>query len=184
MDAESIRDSLLQVSDQLDRQMGGSLLHVGNREFLFDHTSIDKTKYTSNRRAIYLPVIRNHLYDQFALFDFSNASVVQSQRDSTTVPSQALFMLNSELVQQAARELVKQTSSTGAGDRNRLEDMTLRLFGRRPTEQEFLEWDRTVTWVEEQDQTVESADQEARLERAWQLFAHALLSSNEFIYLR
>ena len=102
--AESIRDSLLFVGGDLNRRMGGSLLHVGNREFLFDHTSKDETSRVK-RRAIYLPVIRNHLYDQFAFFDFSMRCRPESAcRD--TVPSQALFMLNSDLVMEAAVALV------------------------------------------------------------------------------
>ncbi|MGE3806860.1 MAG: DUF1549 domain-containing protein, partial [Gemmataceae bacterium] len=45
LESEAIRDSLLAVSGTLDTTRGGSLLHVKNREFLFDHTSKDTTKY-------------------------------------------------------------------------------------------------------------------------------------------
>ena len=68
LEAESIRDSVLAVSGMLDREMGGSMLHVKNREFLFDHTSKDNTDYSSLRRSVYLPVISNNLYDFFQLF--------------------------------------------------------------------------------------------------------------------
>ena len=50
-------------------------LHVKNREFFFDHTSKDTTKYDSPRRSIYLPVVRNHMYDVFDLFDYTDATV-------------------------------------------------------------------------------------------------------------
>src|SRR5439155_5864271 len=66
LEAEAIRDSLLAVAGLLDRSAGGpALAHVKNRGYLFDHTSKDETTYGSRRRSVYLPVIRNHLYDVF-----------------------------------------------------------------------------------------------------------------------
>ncbi len=180
LDAESIRDSLLLVSGGLDRRMGGSLLHVGNREFLFDHTSKDETNYSSNRRALYLPVIRNHLYDQFALFDYSNASVVQSQRAETTVPSQALFMLNSDLVMEVSRSVVERLEHQAVDFEERGRLLHLWVLGREPTAQEQR---LMISLIDPSTQDGSTEDAGAQ-RRAWQLYAQALLSSNEFLYLR
>ncbi len=180
LDAESIRDSLLLVSGGLDRRMGGSLLHVGNREFLFDHTSKDETNYSSNRRALYLPVIRNHLYDQFALFDYSNASVVQSQRAETTVPSQALFMLNSDLVMEVSRSVVERLEHQTVDFEERGRLLHLWVLGREPTAQEQR---LMISLIDPSTQDGSTEDAGAQ-RRAWQLYAQALLSSNEFLYLR
>ena len=98
LEAEAIRDSLLAASGILDTSMGGSMLHVKNREFIFNHTSMDETRYGSLRRSVYLPVVRNHLFDVFELFDYSDASVLNGSRSTSTVAPQALFMMNSELV--------------------------------------------------------------------------------------
>ena len=88
LEAEALRDAMLAVAGQLDPQMGGSLLHVKNRGYFFDHTSKDATTYGSNRRALYLPVIRNHVYDLFELFDFPDPGTVNGNRaDSTIAPS-------------------------------------------------------------------------------------------------
>ncbi|GIT31720.1 MAG: hypothetical protein Ct9H300mP1_37660 [Planctomycetaceae bacterium] len=38
LEAEALRDAMLAVAGQLDPQMGGSLLHVKNRGYFFDHT--------------------------------------------------------------------------------------------------------------------------------------------------
>lgn len=190
LDAESIRDSLLFVGGGLDRRMGGSLLHVGNREFLFDHTSKDETNYSSQRRALYLPVIRNHLYDQFALFDYSNASVVQSQRAETTVPSQALFMLNSDLVMDVSQALVKRLEHEAVDFEERGQLLHQWVLGRKPTDQErqilasLMDASTLGLGVQEGEaQDIEAQTREAQ-RRVWQLYAHALLSSNEFLYLR
>jgi hypothetical protein len=137
LEAEAIRDFLLASAGDIDLARGTSLLHVGNREFLFDHTSIDKTKYDSHLRAIYLPVIRNHLYDLFDLFDYSDAATVQGDRGSTIVAPQALFMLNSGLVHESAKRLSEQLQSTQfTSDENRVQYLHLALYGRYPTEAE------------------------------------------------
>jgi hypothetical protein len=72
--AEEVRDALLAVSGQLDAELGGSLLKVKNRGYFFDHTSKDLTDYTSRRRSLYLPVVRNNVYD--------HSSCSTSDRDS------------------------------------------------------------------------------------------------------
>ncbi|GIS57791.1 MAG: hypothetical protein CM1200mP2_00160 [Planctomycetaceae bacterium] len=46
LEAEALRDAMLAVAGQLDPQMGGSLLHVKNRGYFFDHTSKDETRTT------------------------------------------------------------------------------------------------------------------------------------------
>src|SRR5207253_10760707 len=102
LDAEEVRDALLALGGQLDPALGGSLLKVKNRGYFFDHTSKDLTDYNSRRRSLYLPVVRNNVYDVFALLDYPDAAIPSGDRATTTVPTQALLMLNSDLVMQSA----------------------------------------------------------------------------------
>ena len=154
LQAEVIRDSVLAVSGQLDRTMGGSLLHVKNREFFFNHTSKDETRYDQPRRSIYLPVVRNNLYDGFALFDCTDAAVSNSNRATSTVASQALFMMNSNLLVQASEKLAEKLLAEAAPqDELRIQWLFERALGRpanaaeidtileslRVLEQQFLE---------------------------------------------
>ena len=60
--------------------IGGSLLKVKNRGYFFDHTSKDLTDYTSRRRSLYLPVIRNNVYDVFQLLDFPDPAIPSGDR--------------------------------------------------------------------------------------------------------
>ncbi|HRJ11529.1 MAG TPA: DUF1549 and DUF1553 domain-containing protein, partial [Prosthecobacter sp.] len=103
LEAEEIRDSLLAVAGLLDLSMGGKTVPLRNRQFVFNHTSKDATKYDSTRRALYLPVIRNNLYDLFQQFDYPDPAVSTGQRNSTIVSPQALLLMNSPLAEQAAR---------------------------------------------------------------------------------
>lgn len=175
LEAEQIRDAMLATAGELDLSMGGSLLHVGNREFLFNHTSRDTTRYDSSRRAVYLPVIRNHLYDMFELFDYSDASVSNSLRTTTTVAPQALFLMNSELVDRAATGFARRLldRELDSVDRHRLAyEMA---FARRPLGRET---DRDLDLIR---QLVQAGQSELK---AWKILCQSILVSNEFFYLK
>ena len=110
MEAEAIRDSLLAVSGKLDPAMGGSLLNTENRKHVFDHTSKDNTNYDAPRRSVYLPIVRNHLYDMFQLFDYTDASMVNGNRTTSTVAPQALFLMNADFVRESAQGLASRVA--------------------------------------------------------------------------
>lgn len=184
LDAESIRDSILAVSDGLDTSLGGSLLTVGNREFVFNHESKDGVTYDFNRRSIYLPVIRNHLFGMFMLFDYSDASVLNGNRSSTTVAPQALFLLNSHLVEDASQRMADQIlSQTALSPRQKVQELILKTYGRLPSEMEL---NKSLQFLEEMEQELESeeSDSQKRIQRSWQVFCQSVLGSSEFIYLR
>ena len=136
LEAEAIRDSLLAATGTLDRTMGGSLLHVKNREYLFDHTSKDGTRYESRRRALYLPVIRNNVYDMFQLFDFPDPAVANGDRATTTVAPQALFFLNSDWVAELCGQFADKLLAGDLDDTGRVRRIYLQAFGREPTKRE------------------------------------------------
>jgi len=189
LEAESIRDSILAVSGMLDREMGGSMLHVKNRQFLFDHTSKDLTDYSSLRRSIYLPVIRNNLYDVFQLFDFNDASVINGNRDSTTVAPQALFMMNSPLVEEASCQLAHQL--TDFPEKQQISELYRLAYGRQPTKSEtnlarkYLKQFLTTPVItqEQQDNEAPALPMTAEFQ-ALKLLCHSVLASNEFIYIK
>ena len=133
LEAESVRDALLAAGDQLDRQLGGSLLKVKNRAYFFDHTSKDLTDYTSDRRSLYLPVVRNNVYDLFQLLDYPDAAVPSGDRATTTVAPQALLMLNSDFVMQSADRLAARLLAQEGTDADRIGALWLRAYGRSPT---------------------------------------------------
>lgn len=198
LEAETLRDALLAVGDTLDRSMGGSLLHVKNREFLFDHTSKDRTRYDSGKRSVYLPVIRNHLYDVFQLFDYSDAAVPNGDRATSTVAPQALFMMNSDLVADVTASMARASQAAGvefrnpnsgapsAGaddDRRRIAWLHERALGRGPTPAET---ERLLAFLNDVEGTFAATelDVTSRRERAWQALCHALIASNEFVTVR
>ncbi len=185
LEAEALRDAMLCVAEELDTQMTGSLLHVKNRSFFFDHTSKDETRYDVSRRSVYLPVVRNHLYDVFTLFDYTDASVMTGDRATTTIAPQALFLLNSDLAERVSRKLAHSALDNSAkpadgNDLNtrRINRLYERLFGRLASITDVQHANRFLVQVRQ------TLPDDSRPVDAWAALCHVLLASNEFIYLK
>jgi len=184
LEAEVIRDALLAVSDRLDSTMGGSLMQTENRKHVFHFNKTDQTRYDFPRRSVYLPVIRNKLYDVFSLFDYADASMINGDRPTTTIAPQALFLMNSDFVYQAteqmAGDLLAQRFSKSD---DRIQKLYLRAYGRPTTDSET---ERASSFLKqaEHDLTASGATSHSARLGAWQLFCQVIVASDEFIYLR
>jgi cytochrome c553 len=183
LEAEEVRDALLAVSGQLDLTQGGSLLKVKNRGYLFDHTSKDQTEYTSQRRSLYLPVIRNNVYDVFQLLDYPDAAIASGDRATTTVAPQALLMLNSELVMQCAARFADNLLSGPGEDVSRLRQMYRIAYGRDATDAEA---SHSAAFLTELDRVLAKLHKDAdqRHRQAWSALCHVVLAANEFVYVK
>jgi mono/diheme cytochrome c family protein len=182
LEAEAVRDFVLAACGQLDPTMGQSMLHVKNREFLFDHTSKDGTRYDSFRRSIYLPVIRNNLYDAMSLFDCTDGAVPNGDRGSSTVASQALFLMNSPLVLQAAENLARQVLEHSPDFATRVDQLLLRTLGRPATPADIQHLQLAMGQIAQQlQQDAPAAGDEVKV---WTSLCQTLLMSNEFLYIR
>ena len=173
LDAEQIRDSVLMVSGLLDESMGGKTIPLRNRQFVFNHTSQDHTGYDQRRRrAAYLPVVRNHLCEVFQQFDYPDPATPTGSRNTTVVAPQALLMMNSPLVMDAAAALADRLTAVKTADPAALVERAYRLvFARPPTKAERQRAVRFVSGTSGESQ------------RAWALFCQSLLASNEFMFL-
>lgn len=184
LEAEEVRDAMLAVSGQLDRTLGGSLLNVKNRAYFFDHTSKDLTDYSSPRRSIYLPVVRNNVYDLFQLLDYPDAAIPTGDRSTTTVAPQALLMMNSDFVAKASSDLATRLlSQQQADDTRRISEMYQLAYGRDVTPEEVEQSKSFVAEIEKALQPTEP-DPANRHRRAWATLCQVVLAANEFIYLQ
>jgi len=175
LEAEEVRDSVLFVAGSLDRTMGGKTIPVKNREFFFNHTSKDATTYDSPRRALYLPVVRNNVYDLFEQFDFPDPAVPNGNRNATVVAPQALLMLNSGLVGKAAEKFAATLQSTASDDTRRIELAYLKAYARPPTTKELARAKKFLAGFKPDSAASPSA---------WAVLCQSLLAANEFIYLQ
>ncbi len=180
LDAEQIRDSVLAVAGRLDDSIGGKMVPLRNRQFVFNHTSIDHTRYESLRRAAYLPVIRNNLYTFFEQFDFPDPTMPTGNRNATVVAPQALLMMNDDLVMDSAREFAREVIGHSNANEQRVEVAYETALGRKPSSNET---ERALAFVNKwKTEFIAQGDEAER--SAWAMFCHSLMASNEFIYVR
>ena len=173
LEAEQIRDAMLATSGWLDTKLGGKTIPLRNKEFVFNHTSKDATTYESPRRALYLPIIRNHLYDMLEQFDYPDPTMPTGSRNSTVIAPQALIMMNAPVVMESSARLAARLCAL-PDDAKRVQQAYALLYGRAPAEHEKAD---TLALVREFSAT-------EKPERAWALACQTLLAANEFIYLR
>ncbi|MDF2440281.1 MAG: hypothetical protein JWN98_1265, partial [Abditibacteriota bacterium] len=183
LEVEPFRDALLKVAGKLDAKMGGSLLATKDTDYVTNDQSRDGAQYTAPRRSIYLPVIRNSVYDMFQAFDFSDPSAVVAKRASTTVAPQALFMMNSPFVMEQSKYFAEDLlSQSTLSEAQLIRAAYLRAFGRSPQPNET---ERISKFLVRYDQhlAAKEADATKRRLKAWQSVCQVLLASNEFIYV-
>ncbi|MBX7166598.1 MAG: PSD1 and planctomycete cytochrome C domain-containing protein [Pirellulales bacterium] len=158
---EALRDSLLAVSGTLDLSLGGRPVDLFAEPF-------------TGRRTLYGFLDRQDLPGLLRIFDFANPDVSTPQRSVTTVPQQALFLMNSQFVIAQAKQLAARTTSSAGDVRPRVTALYRLALARDPQENEFA--------AAEQFLTAAAADATPEL-APWEQFAQVLLCSNEFAFV-
>jgi hypothetical protein len=174
VEAEAIRDSVLATADNLDRTMGGTLLGSGDHDYVTNDQSGNAARYDSNRRSIYLPVIRNAMFGLFTAFDYPDSSAPIDCRPRTVVAPQALFFMNAPFVEDAAKRIATQVAGATDDSDARVRAAFRRTLAREPDRRER---DDSRAFLADLERT--GVDRTAALTR----LCHALLSTNEFVTL-
>lgn len=124
LDFEALRDSLLAVTGSLDTTMGGRPISLMVSPF-------------SRRRTVYGFIDRQNLPSVFRTFDFASPDTHSPQRFTTSVPQQALFIMNSPFVMEQARHLAQCSDVRKAStDEQRLQKLYRRVFQRKAKPEE------------------------------------------------
>jgi hypothetical protein len=155
LEAEAVRDSLLDVGGLLDRRMYGP-------------GTLDETM---TRRSIYFFIKRSRLIPMMMVFDAPEPLVSQGERPTTTIAPQALLFMNSPLVRKAAAGLAK----TGSVDQ-----VYRRALGRNPTEAEK---SKAAAFLAEQAKSYLVDSRGDAQGAAMVDLCHAILCLNEFVYV-
>jgi len=138
LDAESIRDAILSASGTLELKpsLGSPVAAGGDGPVARRRAARGNFDGESNARSVYLPIVRDMVPEVLDLFDFAEPSLVTGARESTNVPAQALFLLNSPFVARQARLCAERLQRLAPEPRERL-DLAFRLIvSRPPTEAE------------------------------------------------
>lgn len=162
LEAESIRDALLAAGGNLDLTM-------------FGPSVLDNT----TRRSIYLRVKRSELIPIMTMFDAPEPTQSIGERVATTVPTQALALMNSPFVRQQAEKLLARLPAAPETTlAEKIDQAYLITFARVPIDAERT---RMLSFIEAQRDTY--GTDPAALNKALGEFCHVLLCLNEFVYI-
>jgi hypothetical protein len=161
MDFEAMRDTLIAVANQLDVTVGGR--------------PVDIIDPANNRRSVYGFIDRQNLPGMFRTFDFASPDTHSPNRFFTTVPQQALFMLNSPFVERVAKQV--------AAGEDSVQGLYGSLFGRPPTPNEASDAAAFVNAEDAQPAGAQAEHTSPSGMSPWEKYAQVLLLSNEFGFI-
>ena len=155
LDFESLHDSVLSVSGNLDLTVGGPSVSFFTGK---------------NRRAVYGYIDRLDFPSLLATFDIPNPASSSVERTSTTVAPQALYLMNGPFVREAAKKVlnlntIKEIKSTD----QKADAIMLAVLGRKPTAKEKFQMINFVMGPNENE--------------AWLDLTHGLFLTNEFAFV-
>ena len=166
VDFEALRDGLLAVAGNLDPKLGGPPVDILASPF-------------SGRRSIYGFVDRQNLPGVFRTFDFASPDATSPQRFETTVPQQALYVMNGPFVQMQARSLIRRPDIAEMTEpAAKVRGLYRAVYARNPDE------DEVRLGVEFVAATAKSPLAESPVALTpWERYAQVLLMANEFVFV-
>ncbi|MDF1752272.1 MAG: DUF1553 domain-containing protein [Verrucomicrobiales bacterium] len=175
--AETIRDSVLAIAGELDRepresvvsQLGMYAIETSGKR----HVSLGETGRL-RQRSIYLPIVRGALPPSLAVFDLPNPDLVTGSRSITTVPAQALFMMNSPFVREMARATATRLTKERISNEEIIEQLYLEILVRDADTGDL------AMGLEYIDELIEAGKSR---EEAIASFVQVLVSSTEFRFI-
>lgn len=159
LEFEPLRDSLLQVAGRLDTKMGG-------RSAPLDEKNLRRAVYGYTDRFRIPALLRN--------FDVANPDTSIARRSETTVPLQALYLMNSGFVRQQAEAVLKRAEMIKAVTAEERIKTAFRLVYSRPPIKDELKLARDY---------VDDAALDEKGSRQWANFVQGLLIANEFVFV-
>ena len=157
LDFESMRDAILSVAGELDSTIGGPPVDLLGGGF-------------HRRRSLYAFLDRQDLPGLLSTFDFPSPNTSSPQRDTTTVPPQALYWMNGPFVAEATARLLSRPEVASAADPQAgITRLYENILAREPTDDER--------------QLASQFLGDAPNAELWQQFAQALLMTNEFVFV-
>jgi hypothetical protein len=173
LDAEIIRDAILATSGGIDLKMGGPPIFPHVPQEILD---TEKTKGTWEnqpdgpavwRRSIYVYQRRSLPFPMFETFDHPDMNISSPQRNVSTVPTQALTLMNNPFVVRQAELLAERVSNEAPGNVSRQIDLAYQYALARPAT------------ALEQSLALETVQKQSLAD-----VTHVLLNLNEFLYMR
>ncbi len=189
MEAEIIRDAVLDASGDLNLQAGGPAFFPSiplsvRADQPRGTWELTKEGPDTWRRSVYAYVKRGLKYPMFEVYDLPDLNTTCERRAVSTVPTQALTMLNNEfMLMQAARFAQRVILEAGWDFGGAVTAMYRIALSRDPTSKELETNVAFLTKQRDQELNAGAAGKQASLDAITDL-AHVVLNLNEFAYIQ
>lgn len=183
LDAESLRDSILLLGGTLDLSRPGPHPFPEPKKWRYTaHHQFNDVCYPSNHRSVYLMVQRLHAHPYLSLFNGADPSLSTASRDNSTVPLQALYLLNNSFVHEQAEKLAGRILVESNDMPTRINSATLQVYCRPATIVELERWTKFIN-AYQLALADEGLSEDAREHTTWSAVSRSMLASNEFFFL-
>ncbi|WP_417747209.1 PSD1 and planctomycete cytochrome C domain-containing protein [Rosistilla oblonga] len=183
MDAETLRDTMLLLSGELDLQMPREPHPFPPAEkWKYTQHHPFRDSYDSQKRSVYLMMARLNARPFFTTFDGPDQNASTASRDSSVTTVQSLYLINDPFVHEQAEKFAARLIAERKEPDERLTYAFELAFGRPPSASEragVAEWLRSLDG--QLDDSV--GDAAKREQAAWTALARSLFRTNEFLYV-
>jgi hypothetical protein len=179
LDAECLRDAMLEAAGALQPGFGGPGVQATAVDA--NDQKIQNLEYgypfSDMRRSVYTPAFRNVRHPLFEVFDFADINQPIGQRTTSTVATQALFLMNSPKVIEQARAAADLVLKTEVETMKRIHSAFQRSLQRLPSDAELAQ----VREFLDSSTSGNASEEETR--EIWARFIQTLWSMPEFRFL-
>jgi len=201
LEAEVLRDAVLSVSGQLvNRQFGPAVPVMADRvgQFVIGIENLNAGRPggvipmhgEDLRRSVYVQARRSRPLGVLAAFDLPDMTPNCTARNASTVATQSLMLMNSDFVVEHSAQFAQRIQGQAPdGLRQQLALAWQWAYGDRPREDDLRDAEAFVSEMEAMLTEGKSADNAkdksaaSVRQQALAHFCHALLSSNQFLYI-
>ncbi|MDB6052516.1 MAG: Planctomycete cytochrome [Verrucomicrobiales bacterium] len=176
LDAEEIRDSLLQLSGQLDWSQGMEHPLPERKLWNFTQHRPFLAAYDTKKRSIYLLQTRSVRNPILETLDGADPTAVIDIRTRGSSPHQALFFLNNDIVHTSAQRLAPLLLQEKSLYK-RIDKTFQAILGRPPG---FMEKSRTLWFIHAFSVTQKVSEESAA---PWESLCRSLFAANEFLFV-
>lgn len=180
LSAEEIRDAILMVSGELDRETGKDHPFPSPISWGFSQHGPFNAVYDHNKRSVFLMTQRLKRHPYLALFDGPDPNASTADRMGTTVPTQALYFLNDSFVYAKSEAWARRILGRQESPVPNIEMAYTMAFGRSPT---ALEQRHASKFLDAYKAELSSIAKDNLGVASLAAFLRTLLASNEFLYL-
>ena len=163
---------------KLDRTPGGAHPFPPESSWNFTQHSPFSAVYETDKRSVYLMTSRQRRHPFLALFDGADTNASTSIRQTTTVPTQALYFLNDPFVHRQA-ELLAGRALAMADESARTDELYRLVLQRLPSPRDR---EKANAFRTRYSGELTGTPEAERPKATWAALARVLLASNEFLY--